>query len=378
MMRLRCASTTGTLAVGGLVLLIGAGCDKSSEGTQAPSAPASQTSAAVPPPAETAQATNQDPGNAGNAGDEYEDNDPSALTDFHQTLDPHGSWSEDPKYGTVWVPNAGVVGEGFVPYQTGGHWAYADDDYIWVSDYAWGWAPFHYGRWAHLGTGWGWIPGRTYAPAWVNWRVGAPGFGFVGWGPMAPTWGWRGGVVANFGFGIEPRWSYCATGDLFNRGLAGHVLSGPRVGQAEAGTKPWTEGSGGRGGHSSGPPPGKIGIPNDKVVHPAANDPGISKAQSFGKPSSAVAQGGHPPAHSGGPTLGSKAHPDEPPSSLHGGGNESPHGNEGPRDPKAPSPANTFRPPSEPHGNPGGGEPHGNPGGGKPSGPPPGGGKHEH
>ena len=85
---------------------------------------------------------------------------------------------DDGKYGTVWVPSAAVVGEGFVPYASSGHWVYGDD-YTWVSDYDWGWAPFHYGRWVNIdGRGWGWIPGRRYAPAWGTWRVGAPGFGF--------------------------------------------------------------------------------------------------------------------------------------------------------------------------------------------------------
>jgi hypothetical protein len=272
------------------------------------------------------------------------------------------------------------VGASFVPYQTGGHWAYADDDYVWVSDYPWGWAPFHYGRWAYLGTGWGWIPGRVYAPAWVSWRVGAPGFGFVGWGPMAPTWGWRGGAVMNFGFGVEPRWSYCATGDLFNRGLSGRVLSGPRAGQAEAGTHAWSEGAGGHGGHFGGPPPGKLGIPNESVTHPSANDPGLAKAKGFSKPSSAVAQGGHAP------NRGKVVTPrPENPGTTHGGGNETPsHG--GGENPKGESPKG---------GNPGHGEPvhgapsepahagpsepaheHENPGV-RPTAPPSGGGKHE-
>jgi len=79
------------------------------------------------------------------------------------TLDPYGNWVEDATYGTAWVPSPTVVGDDFTPYQTAGHWAY-DDDYVWVSEYSWGWAPFHYGRWVYVGgVGWEWIPGRTYA-----------------------------------------------------------------------------------------------------------------------------------------------------------------------------------------------------------------------
>jgi hypothetical protein len=81
---------------------------------------------------------------------DYSDTDPSALTDFHSTLDPYGTWVDDPTYGTVWVPSSGVVGADFTPYVSAGHWVY-DDEYIWVSDYSWGWAPFHYGRWTYMG-----------------------------------------------------------------------------------------------------------------------------------------------------------------------------------------------------------------------------------
>jgi len=296
----------GTLATWGLALSFGAfgsGCDKSSEGTEPPAASASASASPAAEPAASAAASAQPaaaaaPDDQAGAGDDYADDDPSAVTDFKPVLDPHGTWKEDPKFGSVWVPATAAVGANFVPYQTGGHWVYDDVDYVWVSDYDWGWAPFHYGRWAFMeGTGWGWIPGRVYSPAWVNWRVGAPGFGYVGWGPMAPTWGWRGGVVSPFGFAVDNRWSYCATGDLFNRGLSGRVLSGPRVGAAEAGTKPWSgEGAGGGShGHTPGPAPGKIGVKGDQVAHPSPNDPGLSKAKGFSKPSTAAAQGGHPP-----------------------------------------------------------------------------------
>src|SRR3984957_14695181 len=77
-------------------------------------------------------------------GDSYADTDPSALTDYRSTLDPYGTWVDDPNYGTVWVPNADQVGSDFTPYVSAGHWTYDDeDDYVWISDYAWGWAPFH-------------------------------------------------------------------------------------------------------------------------------------------------------------------------------------------------------------------------------------------
>ena len=68
--------------------------------------------------------------------------------------------------------------------------------WTWVEDEPWGFAPFHYGRWAFAGTGWVWVPGPSvvrpvYAPALVAWVGGGPGFHFsggvgVGWLPLAP------------------------------------------------------------------------------------------------------------------------------------------------------------------------------------------------
>src|SRR5690242_8995767 len=82
--------------------------------------------------------------------DQYSDTDPSALSDFRAPLAPYGSWVDDPTYGTVWIPHRTVVGDDFVPYQTAGHWAMDGANYVWLSDYSWGWLPFHYGRWVFI------------------------------------------------------------------------------------------------------------------------------------------------------------------------------------------------------------------------------------
>jgi len=122
-----------------------------------------------------------------------DDADPSAIVTFRPVLEPYGVWYDDPYYGTVWVPDQTVVGAGFSPYLTNGHWAYTSEGYYWASDYSWGWATFHYGRWVWLdGRGWVWIPGARYAPAWVEWRYGS---GYMGWGPAYPRYCWRGGAV---------------------------------------------------------------------------------------------------------------------------------------------------------------------------------------
>ncbi|MGZ3456086.1 MAG: DUF6600 domain-containing protein [Polyangiales bacterium] len=121
------------------------------------------------------------------------DEDVGAIAFFEPTLSPYGVFVDDDTWGTVWVPNAEIVGPDFQPYVTAGHWAYTDEGYYWVSDYSWGWAPFHHGRWVWTSTyGWVWIAGRRYSPAWVEWREGD---GYIGWGPMPPHWCHRHGVV---------------------------------------------------------------------------------------------------------------------------------------------------------------------------------------
>ena len=105
------------------------------------------------------------------------------YNDFYENLAPYGQWIEDPHYGFVWSPN---VEANFRPYYTQGHWALTDYGNTWVSDYQWGWAPFHYGRWTFDAYyGWLWIPGTTWGPAWVSWRSGNGSFG---WAPLDPEY----------------------------------------------------------------------------------------------------------------------------------------------------------------------------------------------
>ncbi len=101
---------------------------------------------------------------------------------FYDGLSPYGTWINYPAYGYVWVPTA--VPHGFRPYVTGGHWVYTDDGWLWVSDYEWGWAPFHYGNWFYDESyGWLWAPGYEWAPAWVTWGEYE---GSYCWAPIAP------------------------------------------------------------------------------------------------------------------------------------------------------------------------------------------------
>ena len=230
-------------------------------------------------------------------GDEYADTDPSALTDFKSTLDPYGTWQDDAQYGTVWEPDPGVVGSDFQPYVTAGHWAYDNDDYTWVSDYDWGWAPFHYGRWVYIpGRGWSWIPGRRYAGAWVSWRVGEPDFGYIGWGPLAPTWYWRDGIAYDVGWDVSSPYVFCGVGDFFAPSLGGRILAGPQVGVVAGRTHVYTGRDGGRTpAHPTvGPPPSRYGLAPRPL--PATATAGIARARAFSRPSTAVSLGAHAPA----------------------------------------------------------------------------------
>jgi hypothetical protein len=111
----------------------------------------------------------------------------------YEDLDDYGHWQYVGGYGTVWVP-ANVASD-WAPYRNG-HWAYIDPwGWTWVEDEPWGFAPFHYGRWAYAGNRWCWVPGPVavrpvYAPALVAFVGGAgiaigagPG---VAWFPLAP------------------------------------------------------------------------------------------------------------------------------------------------------------------------------------------------
>jgi hypothetical protein len=118
-------------------------------------------------------------------------------------LDRHGRWQVEADYGPVWIPNA--VAPAWAPYSSG---VWVNDPYYgwtWVDTAPWGWAPYHYGRWVHVGGRWGWSPGHrgvrpVYAPALVAFLeppparigIGVPVVSWValGWGePCVPWWG---------------------------------------------------------------------------------------------------------------------------------------------------------------------------------------------
>jgi hypothetical protein len=111
---------------------------------------------------------------------------------FYDELSPHGNWIEYPGHGYVWQPR---MSNDFRPYYSGGHWVWNDrHGWVWVSDYDWGWAPFHYGRWFQDPYyGWLWVPGYEWSGAWVTWRDGGD---YYGWAPIRP------GISININFNI--------------------------------------------------------------------------------------------------------------------------------------------------------------------------------
>jgi hypothetical protein len=83
----------------------------------------------------------------------------------------------------VWQPTVAVGSTNWRPYSDG-YWAYTDQGWTWVSYEDFGWATYHYGRWVRLrDRGWFWVPGYTWAPAWVSWRTGGD---YIGWAPLPP------------------------------------------------------------------------------------------------------------------------------------------------------------------------------------------------
>jgi hypothetical protein len=96
-----------------------------------------------------------------------------------------GNWIEAADYGYGWQPDVAVNDPNWRPYADG-YWAYTDDGWTWVSYEDFGWATYHYGRWARLADyGWVWFPGDDldWGPAWVSWRTGGD---YVGWAPLPP------------------------------------------------------------------------------------------------------------------------------------------------------------------------------------------------
>ncbi len=138
---------------------------------------------------------------------------------FYDQLSPYGMWVNNPDYGYVWIPN---VDASFSPYATNGHWIYTNDGWTWISDYPWGWATFHYGRWDYDNVyGWLWVPDTEWGPAWVSWRSSP---GYYGWAPLGP------GISMSIAFGSnyhEPneRWIFVRDRDFTSPSISRYYIN---------------------------------------------------------------------------------------------------------------------------------------------------------
>jgi hypothetical protein len=165
------------------------------------------------------------------------------ISFFYEALSPYGSWMQvdgEP----YWQPAAVVLDSGWRPYCQRGHWVNTDCGWAWYSDYSWGWAPFHYGRWRHDDRhGWIWAPDTVWAPAWVSWREHA---GVIGWAPLPPEARYAPGAgftyngrapAMGFEFGLQPgHYTFVRTEHFSGPGLARHILPATQVMQFYANT----------------------------------------------------------------------------------------------------------------------------------------------
>ena len=130
---------------------------------------------------------------------------------FYGALAPYGGWVTVGGYGLCWRPSVVIYNSDWQPYCDHGRWVYTDDGWFWLSDYSWGWAAFHYGRWFHDSHwGWCWWPDTTWAPSWVCWRYSDD---YCGWASLPPFTAFQTGiglafngvaVTAGSDFGISP------------------------------------------------------------------------------------------------------------------------------------------------------------------------------
>ena len=157
-----------------------------------------------------------------------------AAENFYDALAPYGTWVDVPAYGWCWQPTVVVANSAWQPYSNDGSWLWTDNGWYWNSYYAWGWAPFHYGRWCQYpGYGWLWCPDNIWGPAWVCWRDYP---GYCGWAALPPGacftaglgWTFNGVAVGfDFGFGLGPGcFTFCDYDNFCRRHPFGHFRHG--------------------------------------------------------------------------------------------------------------------------------------------------------
>lgn len=206
---------------------------------------------------------------------------------FYHALRPYGSWIDLPDYGWVWRPNVGVTDRSWRPYCHNGRWRWTEYGWYWTSDYPWGWAAFHYGRWLFSATrGWVWVPDVTWGPSWVVWRSSSSHFG---WAPLPPGYVYRRGsgyyhrgrpVAAGHLYGLQhDRYVFVERGRFLHRDVHTVAYYGDRGRRIYSGTSVVQYGHGRHGVGSYG-----LGLPRETVVAAVGQPVEVTRV-SRGRPS---------------------------------------------------------------------------------------------
>lgn len=89
-------------------------------------------------------------------------------------------WSPSPNLAVSVVAGEPPV---YVPY-TNGRWVYSDAGWYFYAATPVEEITHHHGRWVYSpSAGWLWVPGRVWAPAWVEWREHEE---YIAWSPIPP------------------------------------------------------------------------------------------------------------------------------------------------------------------------------------------------
>jgi hypothetical protein len=143
---------------------------------------------------------------------------------FYEALDPHGDWVRIDRYGYAFRPNV-ARDPRWRPYTIGG-WVFTDYGWTWRSEEPFGWATYHYGRWARVPRlGWVWVPGSEWGPAWVSWRRSDA---YIGWAPLPPdAWSSSGfNAAVDSYFDIGPGlYVFLRVADFGERSYVGRVVA---------------------------------------------------------------------------------------------------------------------------------------------------------
>lgn len=93
----------------------------------------------------------------------------SGYEDYEYELSRSGHWKYNSSYSSyIWIPY--TTPHDWSPYSNG-RWVWTPYyGYVWTSYDTWGYFTHHYGRWGwDTYSGWYWIPGYRWSPAWVSW-----------------------------------------------------------------------------------------------------------------------------------------------------------------------------------------------------------------